>query len=311
MNQWLLGFDVGGTKCAAILGCVDENTVKIVRRTAFPTPPHAPELAIAEFERIARTMLAESGCHPTAVGISCGGPLDSCRGVILAPPNLPSWDNVAVTERLSAAFGVPARLQNDANACAYAEWKWGAGKGTKHMVFLTFGTGMGAGLIIDGHLYCGANDMAGEIGHVRLAADGPVGYGKAGSFEGFCSGAGMVRLARQHGMGVSEAQQIFQAADRGDVVAAQVVTITAQYLGRGLAILVDILNPERIIIGSIFARQHKQLWPIAESVLRTESLDRSMAVCRVLPAALGEQIGDFAALAVACEMLDKPSIATA
>jgi glucokinase len=121
----------------------------------------------------------------------------------------------------------------------------------------------------------------------------------------------MVRLARQHGMGVSEAQQIFQAADRGDVVAAQVVTITAQYLGRGLAILVDILNPERIIIGSIFARQHKQLWPIAESVLRTESLDRSMAVCRVLPAALGEQIGDFAALAVACEMLDKPSIATA
>ena len=97
------------------------------------------------------------------MGISCGGPLDASSGVILSPPNLPGWDNVKIVQMIEEKFGVPCGLQNDANACALAEWRFGAGKGTKNMIFLTFGTGMGAGLILDGKLYAGTNGMAGEI----------------------------------------------------------------------------------------------------------------------------------------------------
>ncbi len=142
--------------------------------------------------------------HPevalSAVGRRCGGPLDSTQGLILSPPNLPGWDRVDVVTPFRERFGVPTSLQNDANACAVAEWQWGAGRGVRSMVFLTFGTGMGAGLILDGRLYAGASDMAGEVGHIRLAEDGPLGYGKRGSFEGFCSGSGIARLAQSRAL---------------------------------------------------------------------------------------------------------------
>jgi glucokinase len=215
------------------------------------------------------------------------------------------------------AFHVPVRLQNDANACALAEWKWGAGRGSQNMIFLTFGTGMGAGLILDGKLYVGTNDAAGEVGHIRLAEDGPVGFGKRGSFEGFCSGGGIARLARimieehwQQGQSVAfchdakalenlSAHHVFEAARRGDVVALEIVQICAKQLGRGLAVLIDVLNPQRIVIGSIFARQHDQLWPLAKIILQEEALDSSLAACQIVPAELGESIGDFAALATA------------
>ena len=115
----------------------------------------------------------------------------------MCPPNLPDWDNVPLVEMTEKRLGIKTILQNDANACAVAEWKFGAGRGTRNMVFLTFGTGMGAGLILDGRLYSGTNDMAGEVGHIRLAPKGPLGYGKKGSFEGFCSGGGIADLAKQ------------------------------------------------------------------------------------------------------------------
>lgn len=132
-----------------------------------------------------------------SVGISCGGPLDPVRGIIQSPPNLPGWCDVPITEIVRAKTGVPVFLQNDANACALAEWRFGAGRGTQNMVFLTFGTGLGAGIIVNGGILNGASGMAGECGHVRLASDGPVGYGKAGSFEGFCSGGGLARQGRE------------------------------------------------------------------------------------------------------------------
>ena len=112
----------------------------------------------------------------------------------MSPPNLPGWDNIDIVKQIKTHFGVPVHLQNDANACALAEWKFGAGRGTKNMVFLTFGTGLGAGLILDGKLYSGTNDNAAELGHIRLDRFGPVGFGKTGSFEGFCSGGGIAQL---------------------------------------------------------------------------------------------------------------------
>jgi glucokinase len=298
MTSCLLGFDVGGTKCAVILGYIEDDKVVIAKRVAFPTPA-GPEATLKKYVLIATKLIVDDGWQPRAIGISCGGPLDSRRGLVLSPPNLPGWDKVPVTDYFTKAFGVPAFLQNDANACAYAEWKWGAGKGAHSMVFLTFGTGLGAGLIIDGRLYSGVSDMAGEVGHMRLAEDGPVGYGKDGSFEGFCSGSGIVRLARQQGFEVTDARQVFEAASANHPIALKVVETTAEYLGRGLALIVDMINPELIIIGSIFVRQRDQLWPICEKVLRAEALPQSLNACRVVPAALGEQIGDYAALSIA------------
>ncbi|MBQ7292692.1 MAG: ROK family protein, partial [Clostridia bacterium] len=180
-----IGIDIGGTKCAVVLG--DSNG--ILKKVAFKTEECK--------QTITKILdIAESFGTADAVGISCGGPLDSGRGVIMSPPNLPDWDNIPIVKLVSDRLGIPAYLQNDANACALAEWRFGAGRGTQNMAFLTFGTGLGAGLILNGRLVDGANGMAGEIGHIRLTDDGPTGYGKAGSAEGYCSGGGIARLGR-------------------------------------------------------------------------------------------------------------------
>ncbi|NLF02617.1 MAG: ROK family protein [Anaerolineales bacterium] len=318
----LAGLDIGGTKCAASLGAMSGEDVTLLDKRRFPTPP-TPGAALAQLGDTLEALLNE---HPhaslQAVGISCGGPLDSRLGLILSPPNLPAWDRIDVVRPFRDRFGVPVALENDANACALAEWRWGAGRGCRNVVFLTFGTGMGAGLILDGRLYAGTNEMAGEVGHVRLAEDGPVGYGKAGSFEGFCSGGGIEQLARQMALEVLQqggrpgycptvddlatvtAERVGQAAQRGDALALAVYGVVARRLGQGLAVLVDVLNPERIVIGSIYARQQALLEPLMLETLRREALPRALAVCQVAPAGLGERVGDMASLSVAAGALE-------
>jgi glucokinase len=315
-----VGVDIGGTKSAVVLGCPDDSTgMCILDKATFPTvggPASMLDRLAAAAERLAERA---GRTHIEAVGISCGGPLDSRKGLVLSPPNLPGWDEVPVVEILAKRLRAPAFLQNDANACAVAEWKWGAGRGCRNMVFLTFGTGMGSGLIIDGRLYSGTNDLAGEVGHVRLAEDGPRGFGKRGSFEGFCSGGGIAQMARAEvegrlarGESVSfcsdaskaselTAQDVGAAADKGDPVARAILARSGRYLGRGLAILIDVLNPERIVIGSIYGRRREFLEPFMEEELRREALAPAARVCSIVPAGLGETIGDYAALAVASE----------
>lgn len=303
-----IGIDIGGTKCAVVLG--DEK--QIIKKIKFDTKDckRTVEEIMSAVEVIG---------EGDAIGISCGGPLDSGRGVIMSPPNLPDWNDVRIVDMLTGRFGIPAYLCNDANACALAEWKYGAGRGTQNMVFLTFGTGLGAGLILNGRLYEGACGMAGEVGHVRLSEHGPVGYGKAGSFEGFCSGRGIAQIGRtvaleclQSGRraafckSVGEldgitAKLIAEYADRGDTDAQRVYAISGEMLGRGLSMIVDILNPEVIVIGSVFSRSENLLRESMEKALRKEALDASVSACRVVGASLGENIGDFAALSVAFE----------
>ena len=177
----LIGIDIGSTKCAVVQGDREMNILGKVRMDTG----NAEETLKAIFDAVE----AFGPCE--AIGVSCGGPLDEERGVICSPPNLPGWDDIHITKMLTERFNVPAYMRNDANACALAEWRYGAGKGTNNMIFLTFGTGMGAGLILNGALYSGTYDNAGEVGHMRLERFGPVGYGKMGSLEGFCSGGGM------------------------------------------------------------------------------------------------------------------------
>jgi glucokinase len=238
----------------------------------------------------------------------------------MSPPNLSGWDNIPIVEMISSHFNIPAAIQNDANACALAEWQFGAGRGYRNMVFLTFGTGMGAGLILNGKLYTGTNDNAGEVGHIRLSDFGPVGYGKAGSFEGFCSGGGIAQLAKmkvqekyQLGQSVSwvengdietiTAQTVALAAQNGDELATEIYRITSTYLGKGLSIIIDMLNPEVIVIGSIYTRNKELIDKYMKDVLEKESLLLSSSVCEVRKAELGENIGDYAALSVAVNLL--------
>ena len=309
----LLGLDIGGTKCAAVTANWDGERLQILKKEKCPTDHSvSPEAMLERLFALADGILDGKS---DAVGISCGGPLDSARGVILGPPNLPGWDDVPVTALAARHFGAPAHLQNDANACAVAEWKFGAGRGTRNMIFLTFGTGLGAGLILDGRLYSGTNDNAGECGHLRLERFGPVGYGKQGSFEGFCSGGGLAQLgcamARervqrgvcpayyQNGEAGVTAKSIADAARAGDETALEVYRVCGEYLGRGLAVLIDLLNPQRIVLGSIFARSGDLLRESMERSRRGEALAASAACCQIVAAELGESIGDYAALATA------------
>ena len=319
----LLGIDIGGTKTAVIAGRAGPGGLRILGRRAFPTEPSSRPWG-QTLERAGeecRQLLADSRLvePPVAAGVSCGGPLDSNAGLLLSPPNLPGWDRVPVVAELARALGCPAFLQNDANACALAEWRYGAGAGTRNMVFLTFGTGMGGGLILDGRLYEGTNDLGGEVGHVRLAEDGPEGYGKRGSFEGFSSGGGIANYARERardelaaGRAVAfcpdpadlesiTARTVGEAAEAGDALAAEILSVSGRWLGRGLSILIDILNPQRIVIGGIFVRCHRFLQPSMAGEIAREALPGAASVCEVVPARLGESIGDFAALSVAVD----------
>lgn len=293
----IIGIDIGGTKCA--VGVLREGGVDEVDR--FPTQDFA-----ATFARFRKTVEGLKPDPAAVFGISCGGPLDAARGVILNPPNLPGWENTAICRAFTDAFGGRAFLMNDANASALAEWHFGAGKGSRHMVFLTAGTGMGAGLILNGRLYEGATGDAGEVGHLRLRPDGPLGFGKRGSFEGFCSGGGIARLALEMGWKQPGAtlKDIAGAAAQGDAVALKVMDTAGERLGEALALLIDTLNPERIVLGGYFPRCSQLLLPAMNRALAAEALPSALAGCRILPAVLGETIGSNAAVAVALHALD-------
>jgi len=301
MPDAILGFDIGGTKCAVVVAAAGGKRPDFRGRRQFATATCAgPHAVIERLAREGAELLAQSGLGaPVAAGVACGGPLDAPAGVVLGPPNLPGWDHVEISDILARKFACPVRLENDADAGALAEWRWGAGAGCQDFAFLTMGTGMGAGLILGGRLHRGHSGCGGEIGHVRLAPDGPEGYGKRGSCEGFCSGGGIARWAHAEGLPYADAAGLFAAARAGDEQALAFIGKVGDRLGGLLAILADILNPERIAIGGIFPRQRELLWPAVAAALSREALPRAVAALTVVPAELGEAIGDHAAIAAA------------
>jgi glucokinase len=299
-----IGVDIGGTKTAVSLWDGEET---LVQKIKFPTGG-SPDAVTGKIVTVIDELCVSSSIEktrPASLGVSCGGPLDSKRGLILSPPNLPLWDEFPVIARLEEGTGIPCFLENDANACALAEWYWGAGRGYKDMAFLTFGTGLGCGLILNGQLYRGASDLAGEVGHIRIAEDGPEGYGKRGSWEGYCSGGGIGRLYAERTGRNETGKYVCDAAEKGEEDAMQVIESCAFYLGRGLALLIDILNPQCIVLGSIFARSEALFRKTMEEVIAKETLALTRKNCVILPAQLGELLGDKAALGVAVNGIKK------
>lgn len=321
MQELWVGVDIGGTKTAVV---VSSDPPEVLGRSEFATEPeNGPEPAVARIARDIRSLVhAHKGGRIRSIGVSCGSPLDRIAGVIQSPPNLPTWKNVPITATLRDQFGVPCHLENDANAGAVAEFRFGAGRGSRNMLFITMGTGFGAGVIADGRLYHGATDSAGEIGHVRLTSKGPVGYNKAGSVEGWASGGGIAQVAQlmidaarkrsvhsdlirsvEAGI-VPTAKVVAEAAQSGDKLAQRILRTTAGKLGQALAILVDLFNPDRIVIGGIAMRLGDLILEPARKVVLREALPHAAAACEITTAKLGEQIGDIAAISVA-EGLDR------
>ena len=312
----ILGFDIGGTKCAVVLAKETKEGINFLQREEIPTEKNWKNTLDSLIDMGIKMLKDVDGQKSQyKIGISCGGPLDNKKGIIKSPPNLPGWDDVPIIDYIYDKLGVKAKLQNDADACALAEWKYGAGKGLTNMIFLTFGTGLGAGLILNGKLYTGASNMAGEVGHIRLADDGPTGYGKSGSFEGFCSGGGIAQLGQRVATDLEKqgrkasfcrgniqeitAKDVAESAKEGHKDALEVFEISGRYFGKGLSILIDILNPELIVVGSIYTRAEKYLAPSMHKEIIKESLKDSRDHARIVPAKLGEQIGDYGAVVTA------------
>ena len=315
-EQVIVGIDIGGTKSAVVLARTDGE---ILHRLSEPTrsDQRGPEEVLARLAAMAREVMAAGGVMGTevrGVGVSCGGPLDTKTGVVYAPPNLPDWKAVPVKQILEDALGLPVIVENDANATALAEWQFGAGRGTRNLIFMTMGTGIGGGLILDGRLYHGTNDLAGEIGHQTILLDGPLcGCGKRGCLEALASGPAIARLAREslmygrHKRVVAlaggkpadiTAEHVVQAAKEGDAFARQILEMAGTYLGVGIANLIQILNPERVVIGTIAVHAGDLVLEPARKAVADYAWKRSREVCEILPAALGDRAQDLAAVAL-------------
>ena len=310
----VIGIDLGGTKLLA--GVIDEEGV-VVRRTVRPTDRDsegdllaALEDAIAEF----------AGEDIGAIGVGIPSTIDQRVGRAVASVNIPMSD-VDLREYLRDRFGVPAAIENDANAAALAEHRYGAGRGTRHMVMITLGTGVGGGLILDGQLYRGAVGAAGELGHITLEIGGPPCFGACpgrGHLEALASGTAADHLARELAASHPQGDLGRAAAAGRDVDARLAVDLAGEgsseartlleqvgvRLGEGIASLVNVFNPEVVVLGGGFARAGELLSAPARRVVAERALLPARDLVRIVPALLGPEAGLIGAGLVGFEALD-------
>ena len=299
-----LGLDVGGTKCAAVIGT---SKGEVIARREWPSlATRGPEPMLADIITAARELLSEF--EVCAAGVSIGGPLDAARGIVLSPPHLPGWDAFPLRDRLAEALQLPVSVEHDAAACALAEYRWGKFAGTPRLLYLTCGTGFGAGIILDGRAYRGAGGHSVELGHGRFAEDGPELFGKRGSIEGYCSGAGIPLLAAAQyparwGTNPPTTAELAALAREGDKEAGAVLACNARSVGQVAANLADLLFPEVILLGSL-ARHFGEPWVETVRARFLEEAHPHARNCRFEPASLADRLQDLSALGVALNAQD-------
>ncbi len=315
MKKHVVGIDIGGTKLATVVADATGNILSKVRQPTLAE--QGPEYALQQLFEMVYETLALAGVEQSAmsaIGVSCGGPLDTKTGVVYSPPNLPGWDAFPLKTRLESEFQVPVTIENDANASALAEWRFGGGRGYDAVLYMTMSTGIGGGIVLNGRIYHGANDSAGEVGHQILLPDGPrCGCGKRGCLEALCSGPAIARRAKDAiqkkpatailtlaGGCIEQvkSEHVLEAARQGDAVALKLVEETAYYMGWGITNLVNILNPDIVLLGTIaMAAGALLLEPIRETVAAL-AMARPADAVKIMPAQLGETLGDRAAVAL-------------
>ncbi len=297
----ILGIDIGGTKSAAVVGDAEGN---VLARVSAPTPAASWAEAQALLRTLTHEACREAGVPLTALsaaGVSYGGPASTRTGLAQSPPNLPAWGNVPLKALLEADLGLPVTVENDANATALAEHRWGAGQGCRDMAFLTMGTGIGAGLILDGALYRGRGDLAGEIGHAIIYPGGPLcACGKWGCLEALASGTAIGRMGRERlGDAALTAHDVCARARLGDLEAQAIIAEAALAMGIGLANLLQTLNLERIVLGTLAVHAADLLLEPIRAATAAHCWPQVWEGVSIVPAALGDAAQDKAALAVA------------
>lgn len=300
----VLGLDIGGTKLAA--GVVD--AAGAVRSFAVTsTPEEGPERGLEQLFALGRSVVEEAGLGLDQigfVGIGSGGPLDAARGVLVAPPHLPGWRDVPVVALAREAFGLPVALENDATAAAAAEHRFGAGAGTRNMIYLTISTGVGGGIVIDGHLYRGATGNGGELGHVTIECDGRPcrGCGRQGCLEAYVSGTSISERAREAGIGEVTASDVARSAASGDPVASDVWSATIDALACGLTSIVNLFEPELVVLGGgVVSGTGEQLLGPVRARVAAEAMSPAREAARIVQSALGDHVGVVGAAAIAYE----------
>lgn len=307
----VLAVDIGGTKLAA--GVVDADG-KMLERGEVPTLAHEGlEPVLERIVGLGRDLLARAAAQKEPVqriGIGCAGPVDLKAGKVFNPPNLPGWSEVSLVRHIESALGLPAVLENDANAAALGEFRYGAGRGARSLVYFTVSTGIGGGIILDGKVWHGLKDAAGEVGHMTVCPDGPVcGCGNRGCLEAMASGPSIARRAREavaagrptrlREVPMVTSADVVRLAQEGDAVAREVWDAAVKYLGIGVAAVITILAPERVVLGGGVTRAGDFLFePLRAEVRRRVKLVPVESVL-ILPAALGPDVGILGAAAVA------------
>lgn len=308
-KQAIAGIDIGGTKIAVALADTDGHLISLSRfATQVERGPHRIlEQAAEEIER----MIGETAAGLVAVGVGCGGPLDRGRGLILSPPNLPDWDEFPIIELLETRLGVPALLDNDANAAALGEAKFGAGRGLSNVVYITISTGIGGGIIIGGRLLHGTGDGAGEVGHITVLADGPTcGCGARGCMEAICSGTSIARRARERlsagapsslletagGIDEVTAKVVAKGSRDGDPLAVEIWDETIFYLAVGIGNIINILAPEAVILGGGVSTAGEQLLEPLRRQVRSRIRMLPPEKINILQASLGGDSAIYGAL---------------
>lgn len=314
MHALYLGIDIGGTKMAVGLAT---PTGELVAEGRVPTPVHDPERAVSDLVELCTNVIR--GRRVTAVGVGCAGPLDPARGIIQSPPNLPGWVDTPLVARLTQALKVPVYLDNDANAAALGEHRFGAGRGAANMVYITISTGIGSGIIFDGRLCSGENSNAGEIGHASVAYDGiPCKCGSRGCLEAYASGTAITAAARAAVMesGGSSAlldlagsvdritgETVVTAVRQGDPLAVRIWAERMTILGVGIANVINSFNPERIVLGGGLTNAGDLLFNPVRRVALTRALPPLAQVVEIVPGQLGGRVGVLGAVAVALERI--------
>ncbi len=308
--MYVLALDIGGTKLAAGVVGPDGQTHSFV---AAPSRTElGPDAVLADLFELGRSAVVEADVpwsDVEAVGIGCGGPLDAARGVLIAPPHLPGWHDIPVAALAQKAFQRPALLENDATAAAAAEHAYGAGVGTRNMVYLTISTGVGGGAVIDGRLYRGSAGNGGEFGHVTVDCNGRIckGCGRRGCLEAYVSGtsiaertiegmepaSSLATLAQQ-----PTAVDVVEAAAAGDAYAARIWQETLDALACGLTSIVNLFEPELVVLGGgVTLAGHALLDPVRRDV-REQAMAPAGRTVEIVTAALGERVGVVGAAAI-------------
>ena len=308
------GIDLGATK---ILSVVVSHAGDVLAEDIRPTEGvEGPDAVIANMTASLRQAMASAGIDRlAAVGVDAPGPVDYERGVVTEAPNLPVWHDVPLAPLFSKEFGAPCALENDANASALAEHRWGAGRGSRHMLFLTVSSGVGGGIIVDGALCRGASGAAGEVGHMTINARGPrCGCGRRGCLEMYASGLAIARRARRlvarHpdsliAMLAREqpltAKLVQQAAEDGDDGAEELINAAGYDLGIGLGSLINIFNPQMIVIGGSLTKAGDSYLGPAREAAQRESFEQAWQDVRIVVGELGDRSAAMGAAAVAID----------